>query len=219
MKISYVLMAVFLCFATIAKAQDVMITGTVTSSEDNSSLPGVNVVLKGTLQGTVTDVSGKYSIEVPETNAILVFSSVGFLTQEVVVGNQTVIDLQLAPDVTALDEIVVVGYGTQKKSDIVGAISSVSQERIEQSPSPNVNQALQGAAPGIYISRGSGEPGNSGNIQIRGRTSISASNYPLIVLDGIPFTGDMREINPNDIASVEVLKDASASAIYGSRKG
>ncbi len=193
----------------------VTITGKVTG--DDGELPGVNVILKGTLQGTVTDLNGDYSIEVPGSEAVLVFSSVGFLSEEVLVGNRTVIDLTMTPDITALEEIIVVGYGTQKKSDIVGAVASVSSEKLDDNANPNLFQAIQASVPGLNISRGSGEPGSSGSIQIRGLNSISASNDPLIVVDGIPFSGNIRDINPNDISSVEILKDASASAIYGSR--
>jgi len=175
------------------------------------------VIVKGTTQGTVTNANGKYTITNLPDDATLKFSFVGMKTQELEVGNQSTIDVTLEVDAIRIDEVVAIGYGTQKKSDIVGSISSVSTEKLEESSSPNVFQALQGAAPGINIQRSSGEPGSSGSIQIRGITSISASNYPLIVLDGIPFAGDMRDINPDDIASVEVLKDASAAAIYGSR--
>ncbi len=193
------------------------VKGQVLSGEDNSGLPGVNVIIKGTAFGTVTDLDGNYAIDVPTQESVLVFSSVGFVSEEVVVGNRTVIDLTLLPDLTSLEEIVVVGYGTQKKSDIVGAVASVSSEKLEQNANPNLFQALQASVPGLNITRGSGQPGTSGSIQIRGLNSITANSEPLIVVDGIPFAGDIRDINPNDITSVEVLKDASASAIYGSR--
>ena len=193
------------------------ITGTVTDLSTDESLPGVNVVAKNTTVGTVTDIDGNYRLTVPDDVETLVFSSVGYVKEEVTIGNQTVINLSMSPDIQSLSEVVVVGYGTQKKSDIVGSVASVSSERLEQNANPNLFQALQGAAPGLNITRGSGDPGSSGSIQIRGINSISASNAPLIVVDGIPYAGDIRDINPNDIASVEVLKDASASAIYGSR--
>ena len=193
------------------------ITGTVTDRSTGESLPGVNIVAKGTTVGTVTDIEGNYRLTAPDDATTLVFSSVGYITQEIAMGGQSIVNLQMEPDVQSLSEVVVVGYGTQKKSDIVGSVASISSERLEQNANPNVFQALQGAAPGLNITRGSGEPGASGNIQIRGVNSISASNSPLIVVDGIPYAGSIRDINPNDIASVEILKDASASAIYGSR--
>ena len=196
---------------------DKTITGQVVDLSTNESLPGVNVVVKNTTVGTVTDIDGNYRLTVPDDAQTLVFSSVGYVKEEVSIGNQTVINLSMSTDVQALSEVVVVGYGTQKKSDIVGSVASISTERLEQNANPNIFQALQGAAPGLNITRGSGNPGESGSIQIRGTNSISASNSPLIVVDGIPYAGNIRDINPNDIASVEVLKDASASAIYGSR--
>jgi TonB-linked SusC/RagA family outer membrane protein len=196
--------------------QQKSVSGVVTE-ESGQPLPGVTVMVKGTTRGTVTNNNGSYSLSNIPGDATLVFSFVGMKSQEVVVGNQTSIDIILLVDAIGLDEVVAIGYGTMKKSDLVGSISSVSQEKLEESSSPNIFQAMQGAAPGISIQRGSGEPGSSGNIQIRGITSISASNYPLIIFDGIPFAGDIRDINPDDIASVEVLKDASAAAIYGSR--
>lgn len=192
------------------------VNGTVTSFEDEEPIPGVNVVEKGTTNGTVTNVEGEYNITVSD-GATLVFSSVGYTTEEVLVGNRSVIDLVMNQDIKQLQELVVVGYGTQKKSDIVGSVASVSTERLEQNANPNLFQAMQASAPGINITRGSGDPGTNGSIQIRGINSISASNEPLIVVDGIPYAGNIRDINPNDIASVEILKDASAAAIYGSR--
>ncbi len=196
--------------------QSLSVSGSVTN-ESGNPIPGVSVVIKGTSHGTVTNESGKYTLQSVPTDGTLVFSFIGLKTLEVEVNKRTTINVTLVEENFGVDEVVVVGYGTQKKSDIVGSISSVSSEKLEESSSPNVFQALQGAAPGINIQRSTGEPGSSGSIQIRGITSISASNYPLIVLDGIPFAGDMRDINPDDIASVEVLKDASAAAIYGSR--
>lgn len=193
------------------------VTGKVTSSDDDSGLPGVNIIIKGTSNGTTTDLEGTYTLEVP-AEATLVFSSVGYTTEEVIVGNQSVINFVMNPDVTALEEIVVVGYGTQKKSDITGSVASLPQERLEQVPNTNFAQAIQGAIPGVSIvSNSAGAEGNDVAILIRGRNSISANNSPLIVLDGMPYSGSISEINPTDIASIEVLKDASASAIYGSR--
>ena len=202
--------------ATVSQPE-IIITGQVTTQAEGAGLPGVNVLVKGTSVGTVTDVEGRYSLEVTNEDGTLVFSSIGYITQEVAINGRTVIDVGLVEDIQSLEELVVVGYGTQKKSDIVGSVASVSTEKLEQNANPNVFQALQGAAPGLNIQRSSGDPGASGSIQIRGVNSISASNEPLIVVDGIPYAGNIRDINPNDIASVEILKDASASAIYGSR--
>jgi TonB-linked SusC/RagA family outer membrane protein len=195
----------------------ITITGKITSSEDSEGLPGVNVIVKGTSQGTVTDVNGDYSIEVPGEESILVFSSVGFTTEEIVIGNRSSIDLTLVPDLTALEEIVVIGYGTQKKSDLTGAISSVGGEDLNTVPTNSVMDQAQGRLAGVDIVGGNGSPGSGQTIRIRGNRSINATNNPLYVVDGIPTTQGIEDFNPADIVSMEVLKDASAVAIYGSR--
>lgn len=189
------------------------ISGNVTSAEDNSGLPGVSVIVKGTSIGTVTDIEGGYSLEVPD-NSTLVFSYVGFVTEEVVVGNQSVINLSLTADLTQLEEIVVVGYGSVKKSDLTGSVSSVKSEELTAYPSLGTVQALQGRAAGVQITANNGEPGSSFKVRVRGGTSINASSDPIYVVDG--FVGAALP-PPEDIESIEVLKDASATAIYGSR--
>jgi len=203
----------------------VVVTGTVTSSTDGSGLPGVNVLVKGTTIGTVTDIDGKYSINAPEENSILVFSSIGFLSQEVALNGKTVVDISLEEDVQSLEEIVVIGYGTQKRSDLTGAVGSVNVEQLQQRPVPSLNQALAGRIPGVQVNVNSGRPGGKSNVRIRGFSSINSSNNPLYVVDGVqlPMTTQTQRsqaidyINPNDIVSVEVLKDASSTAIYGAR--
>lgn len=235
MKKGYLLMAMILCFAISVQAQDVTITGTVTSAEDESGLPGVNVIVKGTSNGTVTDIDGKYSLNVSGEEPILVYSSVGFTKEEVAVGNRTVIDLVLSPDVTALDEIVVIGYGSVKKSDLTGSISSVKGEELERTPMQSIDQGLVGRAAGVVVTQTSGMPGATASIRIRGTTSLQGGNEPLYVIDGFPIyagsgygntgggTGgrerisSMATLNPNDIESIEILKDASATSIYGAR--
>ncbi|MGK7393376.1 MAG: SusC/RagA family TonB-linked outer membrane protein [Candidatus Cyclobacteriaceae bacterium M3_2C_046] len=226
-------------------AQDQQVTGKVTSQEDGEGLPGVNVVEKGSSNGTVTNVEGVYSLEVAP-QATLVFSSVGFTSQEVEINGRTVIDLTMSADVQQLEELVVVGYGTQRRKDMTGSISRVSGEDIIQPSSISFDQMLQGQVPGVQISQTSGAPGGNTNVMIRGISSITGGNQPLYVVDGFPIgTGgggsnmlnfgrntysseDMANntatrinplnfINPNDIESIEVLKDASATAIYGSR--
>jgi TonB-linked SusC/RagA family outer membrane protein len=211
------------------------VTGLVTSAEDGDGLPGVNVIVKGTSQGTVTDLDGRYNLEVPGQEAILVFSSVGFVQEEVLVGNQAVIDLSLMPDLTQLDELVVIGYGTQKKSDLTGSVSSLSMEEFSSVPVGSVDQMMQGRAAGVQVTSSSGSPGASSSIKIRGVNSINSSSEPLYVIDGVPIaantSGDisasgtsgntgnniLSTINPGDIQSIEILKDASSTAIYGSR--
>ena len=195
------------------------VSGTISSS-DEGSMPGVNVIEKGTTNGTVTDVDGKYVLQVGG-NATLVFSSVGYLTQEIAVDNRSVIDITLSPDVTALEEIVVIGYGTQKKSDVTGAIASVDQQTITEIPGTDFAQALQGRVAGVDFQRTSSRPGADMQIRIRGNRSLGDAdgegNKPLIVLDGIPYNGSLNSINQGDIESINILKDASATAIYGSR--
>ncbi len=206
------------------------VTGTV-SSPSGETLIGVNILVKGTSTGTVTDIDGKYSLNIPSNDAVLVFSYTGYRGTEITVGNQSVIDVVLQEGAEVLEEVVVVGYGTQKRGDVTAAISSVNGEDIEQIPVSSVEGTLQGRVPGVNITQASGQPGSGMKVQIRGATSISASNQPLFVVDGIPmvsennsglFTGgynfnSLADINPDDIASIEILKDASAAAIYGSR--
>jgi TonB-linked SusC/RagA family outer membrane protein len=193
---------------------DILVSGKITEENDNP-LPGVNVVVKGTTNGTVTDNEGKYSISVPGTDAILTFSFIGYTSQEILVGAQTVIDVKLSPDAQTLSEVVVVGYGTQDKKDVTGSISVVKGTDIENLPSGGAQQALQGRTAGVNVVRNGGAPGNAGSIRIRGLGTVNNAD-PLIVIDGVP-AGTMNDVNPNDIQSIDVLKDASASAIYGTR--
>lgn len=197
--------------------QAVSVSGRVTSEDSPEGLPGVNVVIKGTSQGTVTDVEGNYQINVPSPESVLVFSSIGFVTEEVTVGSQSVINMTMIADITALEEVVVVGYGTQKRSDITGSVTSVPKERLSNLPVTNMMHAIQGTTAGLNIVQNSSVPGSESTIQVRGVNSINANTDPFIVLDGIPFFGKTNDINPNDIESIEILKDASAVAIYGTR--
>lgn len=190
------------------------ITGKVLSSEDNTGLPGVNVIIKGTATGTVTDIEGNYSIDVPAENAVLVFSSVGFVTEEVIVGNQSVINFTLTADITALEEIVVVGYGTQQKVNLTGAVGVADGEVLENRPIANVGEGLQGVIPNLNVNIRNGDPAEPIDFNIRGYNSINGGS-PLILVDGVPM--DLNKLNPNDIESVSVLKDASAAAVYGAR--
>ena len=194
------------------------ITGTVVDAESNQPLPGVSIQMEGTTNGVITDIEGKYSIDAPQ-NSVLVFSFVGYLSEKVTVSGQSNIDVKLVSDIKRLDEIVVVGYGTQKKSDVTGATVHVNEEDLRSVPVANLQNALQGKAAGLEMQRTGSNPGSGTQIRIRGIKSILGSNDPLIVLDGIPFdaAGNLNDINPDDIATVDVLKDASSTAIYGSR--
>ncbi|MEZ0541089.1 SusC/RagA family TonB-linked outer membrane protein [Fibrella arboris] len=207
-----------------AFAQDRRINGQV-KDEQGAALPGVSVVVKGTQQGTTTDVEGNYALSVSNGNSILVFSYVGYMAKEVTVGNQTTISLALLNDNKALDELVVIGYGTARKSDLTGAVATVKQSQLYERPAPSLNQALSGRLPGVQVNTNSGRPGGRTTIRIRGFSSINSSNNPLYVVDGVmlpqgnqnQFSSAIDYINPNDIVSVEVLKDASSTAIYGAR--
>ncbi|WP_228450533.1 SusC/RagA family TonB-linked outer membrane protein [Chryseolinea soli] len=191
-----------------------VVTGTV-KDEFGNSLPGVNVVVKGTTIGAVTDADGNFSLSVPNDNAVLVFTFIGYLSQEVVLNNQTTLSIQMEPDAKTLSEVVVVGYGTQEKKDVTGSVSVVKGSDFENLPSGGAQQALQGRAAGVNVVRNGGAPGNAGSIRIRGLGTVNNAD-PLIVIDGVP-AGSMNDVNPNDIESMDVLKDASASAIYGTR--
>jgi TonB-dependent SusC/RagA subfamily outer membrane receptor len=173
--------------------------------------------VKGTIEGTTTGPDGKYFLDITGRNVTLVFSFVGYASQEIPVQNQSTVNVTLVPDLLGLDEVVVVGYGTQKKSDITGTVASLPKERLEMAPNLNIAQAIQGSIPGVMIQTTSAGAAPTESIMIRGRNSILASNDPLIVVDGIPYGGSLSDINPNDVKSIEILKDASAAAIYGSR--
>jgi TonB-linked SusC/RagA family outer membrane protein len=191
------------------------IKGTVRNAV-NEPLPGVTIHEKGTNHGAITDSEGNYSISVAE-NAILMFSFVGMKTQELAVAGKSQFNVVMDEEIIGVDEVVVVGYGIQKKSDITGAVASLGQERLEMTPNLNIAQAIQGAVPGIMVQTSSAGAVSSQEIMIRGRNSINASNAPLIVVDGVPYSGSLKDLNPNDVKSVDILKDASAAAIYGSR--
>lgn len=182
--------------------------------ENGEGLPGVSIIVKGTQLGTVTNETGVYTIAVPDQEAVLIFSFVGYMSREVAVGSRSEIDLELEPDVTSLQEVVVVGYGTVKKGDLTGSVSSIKPEDLERLPVTNVNQALQGRAAGVQIRQTQQSPGGGLSIRIRGISSIQGNTEPLYVIDGI-IGGDINTLNPQDIASLEILKDASATAIFG----
>ena len=235
------LLMVLLCFTFIAaNAQQRTVTGTVNSSEDDSEVPGVNVVVKGTTIGTITDLDGKYSIDVPSDESILVFSYIGLTTQEVLVGSRSLVDVQMVPDLLELSEIVITAMGLEKeKRSLNYATQNVDDAVITQSQQPNLANSLQGKVAGLSIRQSSGMPGASTLMTIRGSGVISGNNQPLLVVDGMPFeaggvftenlseervsgsdaTSRMLDLNPSDIESIEVLKGPAASALYGLRAG
>ena len=237
------LLLFFLCSISILNAQT-KVSGVVSDSK-GLTLPGVNVTVKGSNDGVSTDFDGKYQIDVP-ANSTLVFSFIGFTTQEVVVGSKTTINIKLSESSNELDEVVVIGYGTQKKGDVNGSISSVKAKDLQDLKQVNIDQMLQGKAAGVSVTSNNGQPGSAVSIRVRGTTSISGTNEPLYIIDGVPVSGDatgratsgrpiagndfsanggsgnnavspLSTINPNDVESIDILKDASATAIYGSR--
>lgn len=212
-------------FALQLNAQDVKISGKVTDAKDSKTLPGVSIAIKGTAMGTTSDIDGKYSLSVKKGTTV-VFSFIGYTAQEIVVGNQTVINVALAPSVTSLDEFVVIGYGQVKKSDATGSVSVVNSKDFNKGAIVSAQQLIQGKTAGVTITSGSGAPDAKPLIRIRGISSLSASQEVLFIVDGVALdnatgvsglSNPMSFINPNDIESVSILKDASALAIYGSR--
>ncbi|ADB36505.1 SusC/RagA family TonB-linked outer membrane protein [Spirosoma linguale] len=197
--------------------QERSVAGKVLSGDDNTGLPGVSVAVKGTTRGTTTDANGEYKISIPNERAVLVFSAVGFISQEVTIGNKSTVNLTLSTDTRALNEVVVIGYGSQKKSQTTGAISSVTPKQITEQPITNIGQAMQGRVAGVDVAQSGSRPGSVPTIRVRGRRSFNAGNDPLYVVDGIPLSEGYEDINPNDVGSMEILKDATATAIYGAR--
>ncbi|WP_373330570.1 SusC/RagA family TonB-linked outer membrane protein [Salmonirosea aquatica] len=185
--------------------------------EDSTGIPGVSVKERGTTNGTITNAEGEFSLAVTNEASVLVFSFLGYVSQEKVVGSSTRLQISLQPDIKALLEVVVVGYGTQRKSDVTGAISKISADKVKAVPVVSTEQVLQGQAAGVDVVAAGNAPGSGMTVRVRGQRSIQAGNDPLYVVDGIPFDGGLNQISPNDIQSIEVLKDASSAAIYGSR--
>ena len=233
MKRSLTIILLFFLSLQLAFAQGKVITGTVTSAEDGSTLPGVTVMVVGTSNGVITDMNGNYQITVENNNIALKFSFIGFKSQTIKVGQSSTINVTLELDMVGLEEVVVIGYGTSTKEALTGAVEVVSSDKMEMLPVATLENALQGNVSGLLMANGDGQPGAAADIRIRGIGSINASSSPLYVIDGIPaqsgavsptnFGNDgqsstvMSTINPNDIESISVLKDASATAIYGSR--
>ncbi|GAB3331536.1 TonB-dependent receptor [Larkinella ripae] len=221
----------FVLTGSLAFGQTRRVTGRVTAAQDGSTLPGVNVVVKGTTIGVSTDADGNYSINVPDDKTVLTFSSIALVAQDIPINNRSVINVQMAEAVNELAQVVVTGYNSVQKKDITGSVVSVTSEKFKEIPVASFDQALQGQAAGVLVTQSSGTPGGGITVRVRGSTSITASNRPLFIVDGVPvedgllsnrdFGGQTDNafslFNPNDIESIQVLKDASAKAIYGSR--
>ena len=208
----------FLLFVGFQAAAQMQITGTITSADDGLSIPGVSVTVVGnTTIGTTTDIDGKFSLTVPSSAEALMFSFVGMVAQEAVINGRSVIDIVMESDVLEMDAVVVTAYGTATKRSFTGSAATVDAATIEKRQVSNVTQALSGAVAGVQVLSNNGQPGVSATIRIRGVGSINADSDPLYVVDGVPFDGDMSSINPADIESMTVLKDAASTALYGSR--
>ena len=196
-------------------AQETTVTGKVTA-EDGSTLPGVTVSIKGTNKGANTDANGNFRISVP-SNSRLMFSYVGFATQEINIGSRSTITVSLIPSSENLSEVVVTSFGTAKKTSFTGSAAKLGAEKLGPRPITNIGQALAGIAAGVQATAGSGQPGTSPAIRIRGFGSISSSNDPLYVVDGVPYSASIANLNNDDIESITVLKDAASTALYGAR--
>ena len=230
MKKTYLLLFLFSVLLQRLIAQEISVSGIIISSDDNSPIPGVTVLIKGTTQGTTSDIKGKYSLMAP-AKGTLVFSFVGMQTQEIQVNSHKVINIKMSDQDIALGELVVVGYSSTSKKLISGSIELLNQDEIKNMPVRTLDGVLQGQTAGLTVSTQSGTPGGQNMIKLRGGSSINASNQPLIVIDGIPaITGQysqvgmsgqeinaMSDINPNDIETMTILKDASATSVYGAR--
>ena len=208
--------AVTVCTATVFAQGEIKVSGKITD-EKGSSMPGVTILVKGTSNGTTSDVDGDYDIAVPNKNAVLVFSFLGYVSKEIPVGNQTAINVSLMENVQEMEEVVVIGYGAVKRSDVTGSIVSVNSEEMMKRDPITVGEGLQGVAAGVNVYRNSGDPSGDVTIRIRGIATVNNSADPLFVVDGIQVGNDISFLNPNDIDSIEILKDASATAIYGSQ--
>lgn len=196
--------------------QQKRVSGQVVDAKNNP-MPGVNVLEKGTTNGVLTGADGTFSINVASASSVLTFTFVGYETTDVTVGNQTTLKVTLPESITGLEEVVVIGYGTQRKEAVTGSVASIDGNAIRNIPATNLTQSVQGRLPGVELTQTSTRPGSSLQIRVRGARSLTATNDPLIVLDGIPFVGSINEINNDDIKSIDILKDASATAVYGSR--
>ena len=212
-KVSFIL---FMCMLfTGMYAQDIRLKGNV-RDDRGEPLPGVTVVIKGTTNGTITDTDGNYILNASAVDKVLVFSFIGMKSKEVEINGQVQINVNLESDFIGIDEVVAVGYGVQKKSDVISSVISVKPETVTKVASTDVGEMLRGKAAGVYVSLSDGGPGGSSSILIRGQNSVSGDNAPIVIADGVPI-GSINDLNPNDIASIEVLKDAAAQAIYGAR--
>ena len=215
-QIRFVLTCLLLAVSAVAFAQNIQVKGKVVDANTGETIPFASVQLKGTMTGTATDADGMYYLTVP-SQATLIFSSIGYQTLEVAVGGRAVVDVTLTPDAEFLEDVLVVAYGTAKKESFTGSAQTIKSDQIEKRAVANVTKALDGLAAGVQTTSGSGQPGAGASVRIRGFGSLNADSSPLYVVDGVPYDGNINALNPNDIESMTIIKDASAGALYGAR--
>ena len=215
-KIKFLFMALALTISALASAQNMTVTGCVKDSSTGEGIPFASLQVKGTMVGASTDLDGFYSISVP-ADGILIFSSIGYVNAEIPVAGRSVVDVSLSPDSQVLEETIVVAFGTATKESFTGSATVVKSDDIAKVQASDATRALEGVVAGVQMTTSSGTLGSSPSIMIRGASSISAGTAPLYIVDGIPFGGDMNNINPADIESMTVLKDAASNALYGAR--
>ncbi|MFZ0282681.1 MAG: carboxypeptidase-like regulatory domain-containing protein, partial [Bacteroidales bacterium] len=205
-----------ICFSINTEAQQTTVSGTVTDSQTSEPMPGVNIQVKGTTIGAMTDIDGKYSVTVSDQRAVLVFSFIGYVSAEVPVAGKPLINVSLASDVLALDEVIVTGYGTQRKVDVIGSVSTINAEEIKTVPAPTIAQSIMGKTPGVFVKNLSNQPGDLQGISY----NIRGFGEALIIIDGMPASNEeFLLLDPNDIEEFNVLKDAATAAVYGARAG
>ncbi|WP_018473380.1 SusC/RagA family TonB-linked outer membrane protein [Echinicola pacifica] len=207
----------FMFLVSVVRAQDTKVTGAVMDADSGEPIPLVNILVKGTSVGTVTDFDGKFNISVPDPNGTLVFSYIGFSTQEIPLNGKNSLSVKLKADDTSLEEVVVVGYGTQIKREVTGSVQTVEASDLADLPVSQVTQKLQGQVAGVQINQTTGKPGQGMSVRIRGQLSVSGGSEPLYVVDGFPISGDIGSLNPDEIEEITVLKDAASTSLYGSR--
>ena len=208
-----IFMFLLMAFSVTLTAQNIQVSGTLTDATTGDPLPFATIQIKGTTMGTSTDQLGAYKLTAP-ANGVLVFSFIGYQGQEVAINGRATINVQMTPEVTFLDDIIVVAYGQAKKESVTGSVSAFTSADIEKRSLPSVAGILDGAATGVMVVN-TGGPSSTPSVRIRGFTSITGSNSPLYVVDGVPFAGNISDINPNDVENISVLKDAASAALYG----
>ena len=211
------LLLLFMAFISVqVYAQDVKVSGTVIAEADKFPIIGANIVVKGTTIGTVTDIDGNFSLDVPQ-NSTIAISYIGCETQEIKITGAKTLNIVLKDNAIGLDDVVVIGYGSQRKSDLTGGIVAVGEEKLQMVTTNNLMDKLAGQIPGMNVTTSNAKPGEDQSLRVRGENSLTADNSPLIVMDGIPYSGSLGDIDPDIIENMSVLKDASSAAIYGSR--